>query len=912
MNAISRQNTTGAESASAPTQPDPRPRFEMPGLRYPATPRSGPVPEILPIEAARAATVAAMNDAFAAASRWRAEAYATCIDEDGEEVPDEERRDAAGPAPRALIHNTAGSGKTEATKGFLTQHGGLAVLVTPLAAEADGYASDIPGAVRRRPRTGDAPGQGNQCMMQAGYVTMPDGRRVPIKGVGSPLGGNVTMDTPEQEHNTSHICHSGNCPKSAERQIGNPNSRITPYEKDRLRKKLEEQYEPEVLRAINAEPCLIYDEVPAALCTPITAVTALGFSDTDALYKKDPKDKERYNKTIICDESQTSALGHIRTLSAADLTTAMEDIRSWKSREELEIADLHSPRSIKLANTNEKFAAYRENRLLEIADDLEDAARWAPLLAVLRDDVEDFAREGGFARSLLTATVDAIREAVRSHEAAKNAKKESAKLHTSSKWEVPLWKRLEQMIRLPLRQLQPVVQSVMEGGAVVTPDGIQVLYERPLLRHILDRRHPVIVSDGNPSPTIKAIFNHDRDSATVITRIVAGQHVSIHIDPRFTHGVPAPEQRSAAGDKNEGQEIADTADRLAGDRPMLILANKYRADAVTAVRENTPKTGETAGWWERHNRATNDFIGHDILIWDDPARPREAQMEAWRLHRAILIRAGVRKPEDIPIGDFSETAYRERAFYRVGDADIQNPAREHHDPEIRAFLRELQFNEKWQGICRGRGVNADPDAPLQVYLCGGMAMDRLHEEGIRDSQITFRRLVDKKSQKDRCAERKAAAETRALGAAEAIRDAGGTITRDAINDRLRATGETGISNGVYRRVKNDPAWAERFIGQAARVGRGAAAGKALEKLVRTARITGEPDLVENAAEEAIEIVTRCGGDASRIIAYAHQVMKPGADNLQHNAAGWLLIDTYATAAADRHPPAFPQAPPAAA
>jgi hypothetical protein len=883
----------GAENA-------PPARFEMPGLRYPAAPRSGPDPEILPKEAARAATVSAIAAAFAAASRWHKEAYATCLNEDGEAVPDQQRRDAAGPAPRALIQITPGSGKTRAIKDFLTQNcGHLAVLVTPLSAEADGYANDILGAVRRRPRTGTEPGQGHHCMMQAGYVTMPDGRRVPIKGVDSPLGGNVAVDTPEQEHPTSHICHSGNCPKSASRQISNPNSRITPYEKDRLQKKLTDQYVPDVLQAIADEACFVFDEVPNALCIPVTAVTAQGFSDSDAVYKEDSR---AYNKTIVCDESQTGALGHIRVLSASDLTKAMEDIRSWKSRMELEIAELYSPRAVKLTAKSEKYSTYREKRLLEIDEDLDEAARWMPILIAIRDDAEDLAQKGGFARPALERTVACIRQ----------GEVNVAQMRATSEWEVPLWKRLEQMIRLPLRLLAPLIQGVMDGSAVVSTAGIQVFYERPLLTHILDRRHPVIISDGNPSSTIKAIFGHAPDSATRITRVIAEQHVSINIDPRFSHGLPAPEQRSAAADKEEGQEIADTADRLAGDRPLLILANKSRAEAVIAIRKNAPRTGEAVGHWERHNRATNAFIDHDIMIWDDPARPREAQMEAWRLHRAILIRAGVRKPEEIPIGDFSEIAYKERRFYRVGDADSQNPAREHANPEIRKFLRELQFDEKWQGMCRARGINAPAENPIQIHVCGGMAMDLLHEQGIKDSQITFKRLVNKKSHKERCEERKSVAESRTWIAAAAVGAAGGTITRAAINDHLRDSGEIGISNAVYKRVKSDPAWAERFEGQAARVGRGALATKALEKLARTARITERPDLVETAAKEAFEIVSRCGGDTSRIIHYAHQNMKPGADNLPHNAAGWLLIDTYGVSDADRHPPAFQQPPPTAA
>ena len=887
-------------------------------MRYPAMPRSGPAPETLSIEAARAATETAVSDAFTAADRWRAEAYATCIDEHGKVVPDQQRRDAAGPAPRALVQITPGSGKTSVAKKILTQRTRLAVLVTPLAAEADGYANDIPRAIRRRPRTGDAPGEDHQCMMQAGYITV-NGQNIPLKGVDSPLGGNVIRDTPDQEHRTSDICHSGNCPKAALNSCANPNSPLTPYEKEKTQEKLDDQYAEDVIDAIRDQPCHIYNEVPKALVTPITAVTALGFSDTDAQFKDDAGDLHK--KDILCDESQMDALGHIRLLSAGDMTQAMEDLLSWKARTRLEIADFHGDRAVRQAKKSEKFAAYREKRLRELEDDLILADHWAPLFIDLRDDIEDLARNGGFSRPPLAHTAAHIREAT-----------ENAKPHASSGWEKPVWQRLEKMIRLPLRQLQPIVQAIMEGSAVVTPDGLQVFYERPLLRHILDRSHPAMIMDGNPLPTIKAIFNHDRDSATAITQIVAEQHVEIMIDPRFTHGMPAPEQRSDAADRKEGQEIADTADRLAGDRPMLILTNKYRAEAVIAVRNGIPlqtlreerekKDGSipssmreiagAVGHWGRHNRATNDFIGHDIMIWDDPAFPREAQMDAWRLHRAILIRAGIRKPEEIPIGDFSETAYRERGFYRVGDADMQNPAREHGDPEIRAFLRELQFNEKWQGICRARAVGASPEAPIRVHLCGGMAMDQLHEQGIRDSQITFRRLVDKKSHRERCREQKAAAEGRIWAAAEAIRDAGGTITRDAINDHLRSAGETGVSNPVYRRVKSDPAWVERFIGQAARVGRGAAATKALEKLVHTAGIAGMPDLVENVAKEAVEIVDRCGGDTSRIIAYAHQIMKPGADNLQHNAADWLLVDTYAASPADRYPPAFPLPPPAAA
>lgn len=887
--------------ASAPIPPA-HSRFEMPGMRYPATPRSGPDPEILPREAARAATVAAAAAAFAEANRWRAEAYATCLNEAGEKVPDEQRWAAAGPAPRALLRITPGCGKTRAIKDYLARHGHPAVLVTPLAAEADGYANDIPGAVRRRPRTGDAPGQANQCMMQAGSVTMPDGRRIPIQGVRSPRGGNVIRDTPDQEHNTSHICHSGNCPKSALHQIGNPNSKLSPYEKDQVQKILEEQYQEDVLRVIEDERCFVHDEIPDALSMMVTTVTAQGFSDSDAVYQPDTEDRRApgIHKTMVWDESQTGALGHLRVLSAADLTVAMEDIRDWKTRAEQEFADLKSPRALKQAGKSEKFAAYREARLLQIANDIADALNAANLLHAVREDVEALAKTGGFARMPLEATVEYLRQ-----------EEKKITMRATGKWEIPLWRRLEQMIRLPLRLLAPMVRGVLEGSAVVMPDGIEIFYERPLLTHILGRWHPVLIADGTPSPTLTAIFNAG-DAATSVSSVVAEQHLSIHVDHRFTHGIPAPEQRSAAADLREGKEIADTADRLAGDRPMLILANKYRSEAVIAVRKNAPKPGEEAGWWGRHNRAVNDFIDHDVMIWDDPALPRDAQRDAWRLHRAILIRAGVRQPGEIPIGDFSDMAYRERRFYRVGEGDIQNPAREHRDPEILAFLREMQFNEKWQGICRARGINAPPEAPMNIYLCGGMAMDRLHEQGIRDEQITFRRLVEKKSHRERCGERKAAAEARVWAAAVEIGDAGGTITRDAVNHHLRADGEPGISNAVYRRVTGDPAWTERFIDQAARVGRGAAAAKALRILVNTCRTAETPELVEAAARAALEAVERCGGDASRIIEYAHRVMMPGHEHLRDNLTGWMLIDTYGASDADRLPPAFPRAPPATA
>ncbi len=897
MSTISQQNATGTEGASTPIPPGPQARFEMPGLRYPAMPRSTPDPEILPIEAARAETHAAVHSALATAEHWLAEANATTTDEeDGTTVPDRQRRDAAGPAPRALIQITPGCGKTSAAKAALAQREQLAVTVTPLAAEADGYA----GAIRRRPRA-DAPNEKNHCMMLAGQITV-QGKTIPIRGVNSPLGGNVIQDTPHQEHRTSDTCRSDKCPKAASRDIKNPASRLTPCEKKDIQKKLDECYSKEAQAAIDEQPCFIYDEIPHALRTPTTAVTALGFSDSDAQFKDE--DGALNKKQILIDELQMSAMGHIHLLSAVDLTSALEDITSWKSRIQLEIADLYRQNAERQAIKSEKFAAYRENRLQELEDDLYEANYWVPSIIVLRNDIEDLAQNGGFARRPQEHTETCIRETV-----------ETAELHECNGWEKPVWQRLEKMIRLPLRLLKPAIQGVMEGSAVVTPDGLQVLYERPLLRHILDRKHPVTITDGNPSPTIKAFCNHDQDSATVICRIVAEQHVNIRIDHRFTHGVPAPAQRSDAVDRKEGQEIADTAARLSGDRPMFILANKYRAEAVKSIiaaDNNGDPPYMNAGHWGRHNRATNDFAGHDVMVWDDPAFPREAQMDAWRLHRAILIRSGIRKPEELPIGDFSETAYRERAFYRIGDADMQNPAREHHDPEIRAFLRELQFNEKWQGLCRARGVNADPDSPLQIHLCGGMAMDRLHEQGIRDSQITFHHLVNKKSHGERCREQMAAADGRAWAAATAVGAAGGTITRAAINDHLRSAGEAGISNTVYRRVTGDPAWADRFSEQAARTGRGAVAMKAQKKLVDTCRTAGRPDLVEAAAKEAFEAVERSGGDTSRIIEYAHRVMAPGKEHLEHNLAGWLLIDTCGATDTDRHAPAFPQAPPAAA
>ncbi len=225
-----------------PHQPTPPVRVDLLDVRYPALVPHADEPEILDIETAREREHASKASFMELSAKWLAEATATCLDENGNTVPDQQRRDAAGRAPLQLRRVTTGVGKTQTNIETIGPSDLPTVIVTPLVAESERYAAESVNTCRRRPRSGDCPGEANLCHMMAGNITV--GRRIiPIKGITSPCGGNVMTDGPEHEHAAHKNC--GNCPTGALHAISNPNSRLSMWEKEKLQEKLDSLYDQE-------------------------------------------------------------------------------------------------------------------------------------------------------------------------------------------------------------------------------------------------------------------------------------------------------------------------------------------------------------------------------------------------------------------------------------------------------------------------------------------------------------------------------------------------------------------------------------------------------------------------------------------------------------------------------------------
>ncbi|MBU2795166.1 hypothetical protein HFU75_10250, partial [Acidithiobacillus sp. VAN18-2] len=64
--------------------------------------------------------------------------------------------------------------------------------------------------------------------------------------------------------------------------------------------------------------------------------------------------------------------------------------------------------------------------------------------------------------------------------------------------------------------------------------------------------------------------------------------------------------------------------------------------------------------------AHNRFAGHDLIQFDSPSMPREAQQEAWLKHRATLIELG-EDPDSLPVGSFTDADYIKGHQTKVGN-----------------------------------------------------------------------------------------------------------------------------------------------------------------------------------------------------------------------------------------------------
>ncbi|MBN6740661.1 hypothetical protein JKG47_08990 [Acidithiobacillus sp. MC6.1] len=404
----------------------------------------------------------------------------------------------------------------------------------------------------------------------------------------------------------------------------------------------------------------------------------------------------------------------------------------------------------------------------------------------------------------------------------------------------------------------------------------------------------------------------------------------MYIDNRFAASMPAREHQTEQWALREGRNALEFAQSVKRpDRPIALIGNRARIVGFFAALTGEPvdeagkilaeNNGEfpdmedattKATYWGRGQRAHNKFTGHELIMLDSPSMPREAQQEAWLKHRAALIMIGV-DPDSLPVGSFTDGDYIAGHKTKVGNYEHTHLARMHRDPQIREFLQSILDNEEIQWIGRARALNASPDDPIRVYKIGGVPNASYEKYGITHDQIHEAKLLQRQSRRERLDEIVRKKNQKVWTASQILHDSGREITHKTINEMLEQIGEDPVHKRVMQRVTAQPEWAQRFADDAAKIGRGARAMKAIAGAKKTAETVNDPQAVEKAAKRVIEALHSKGGNTRALIEWAHSIMRPGADNLHSNMAGWLAINTYADTPAERYPAAmFPSGPPA--
>ncbi|MBU2776495.1 hypothetical protein HFU84_03060, partial [Acidithiobacillus sp. CV18-2] len=588
---------------------------------------------------------------------------------------------------------TTGEGKTRTIASGLDASSAASDIITPLVADAIAYEDSGNNTTRRRPRVKEQGGE-HHCAAMAGEISTSRGI-IPIKAV-APDGRPLPEALPDYEHRASAGCRT-TCPIGLEIALKNNSALLTPYQRweieDALNRAYPEAWQRQELR--NAS-CFIKSEIPRALHELHTATTAKGFSSTDSRHNTPDGSVPRW---LVIDEFDADMLMEHRTLSAADISALQQNMIEHIIRLDEEEKNLRKDSAVRRANQNIKFAAFREQRLPQIYRETIAAQESHHITDLIREHVADTALTGTAPHTV----PDDIHHAVLVYASEFGDVLRMA----TAPWEQPDWEIAQGANTLPMRAFGAVVRGIISNSVVVDTKGLHVFFRRPML-DIIDRgSHPIDVFDATPHPTIASIA---KIKGWDITADPSRQNMALYIDKRFAASMPARQHQTDEWATAEGQTMLETMQQRKLTRPIAGIGNRprvlgYYAALTGKTIEEVDKiladnNGEFPGmedapikmtYWGRGQRAHNRFAGHDLIQFDSPSMPREAQQEAWLKHRATLIELG-EDPDSLPVGSFTDADYIKGHQTKVGNYTHLHLARVHRDPQIREFLQSIIDN----------------------------------------------------------------------------------------------------------------------------------------------------------------------------------------------------------------------------
>ncbi len=449
----------------------------------------------------------------------------------------------------------------------------------------------------------------------------------------------------------------------------------------------------------------------------------------------------------------------------------------------------------------------------------------------------------------------------------------------TEKWERIRWDGLL-IEEAPLRAAHEILRSAKDGSLSVVDGKLLVHYLHVGVAEALGQQ-PLLVADATLSHdwTGKAAII---ETGGEIVRVIAAQPM-VTIDPRrFNGAVP------------HGAE--DREDRLQTEARAILATRDSKKDLNSMARDDLWNLSiqRGIGWWGWHDAAHDEWNSSDLLIWDEPAIPRDVLRDKWEAHRAFLISQGA-DPKTLPhmhLPDPSDPEYKDYwvkgEWVTVGGYDQQSQAAMYSHPLIRAFIQDCLDTSRLQAIGRARGVN-NPN--VKVYICGGYPVAALAKHGI---EAQFGRVAQWETRQEAQARHTHEADQAMASATLAIVGRGkATVTRDALMAEIRATGTYGKTtqsicpttdkafngggandlpvSGQSPRKDRVGGWLERvapvIAGHLSKVGRN---GKLVAALQESIRAAGPRSI--KAAEYWLKRAEKqwlaCGDDAAAMVDWA--------------------------------------------
>ena len=800
--------------------------------------------EVLHVEEARRRLDRHLAGHEARAAKWRKDRYG--------EDPDAAKA-AKGNAPQALADPSTGVGKTSAIIALQASSPQPSVYVTDRRRDADRPVQQHPLVfMRRRPRE-NAPGEANNCAMMPGGILArrPDGSAIVIPdGWTRDLNDSpLPYAFPDAYHSVGgEICPK--CPKGMLRAVRNPRTRLTPWQIERMQKKLDQYFSMGEQDLIADTLCWL-DENAQAIKTRHISVTTKGFNASDHGFKPAP-DEPAEERSVGMDETLPGIMGKILPLRRTTIASVLENIADHRKRAFTEKGNLMS--RLHLART-EKGEDGMRARIDEIDAEVVYGRRCEPVcLAIINALTENAADESADDRmapeSLLAAT---------------QAFLEAGPAEYMAAYEKAVWKDLVELEALPERLMQIIIESISEGSATLNGDRLMVFQSSLIGQLILDRDTPFSVVDATPDQTLKAVMI--RKNGATYTPLKAVQNMEAHCDHRRYRGVgahrgadgqtiPMTPEMTRAEAQRKLREAAHTETLLEPNGVAWVhMGNK--AEMVPLLEEvsgrNTEGWDQTrlreladqfyVGWNGLHDRAHDQYAGMNIHLWGDPSTPDDERIMLYRAHRAALIHAGL---PAMPIY-VDRWLARGRRTATIAGKPVPFPRRTHAVPEIHEYLQALVDNGKLQTVGRNRAVNSP--ITLHAALHGGTPCVTLEENGITAIPAHLDPAPTDRDRKTK--ERQDAFARIDLVMTELVRD-GKAVTRKNLNRHQRETGQpqTGqpqTAPETYAQWLASP-HVLPFAEHLARTGRGAQYAKKLER----ALARGREDITERDIEQRIE------------------------------------------------------------